>query len=100
MCLNPKPYILHQTFLINSFFSFAILQSVSEDQAKRFAKFRERKHRVEKDVVCIVHVPVACTSHDVRGSQKVLVLIEGLSISCTLSYLCTSVYFGGLSERQ
>ncbi|CAK9868811.1 unnamed protein product, partial [Sphagnum jensenii] len=26
-------------------------QSVSEDQAKRFAKFRERKHRVEKDVV-------------------------------------------------
>jgi len=26
-------------------------KSVSEDQAKRFAKFRERKHRVEKDVV-------------------------------------------------
>ncbi|CAM6040444.1 unnamed protein product [Sphagnum compactum] len=26
-------------------------QSVSEDQAKHFAKFRERKHRVEKDVV-------------------------------------------------
>jgi len=26
-------------------------KTVSEDQAKRFAKFRERKHRVEKDVV-------------------------------------------------
>ncbi|KAG0553435.1 hypothetical protein KC19_12G011400 [Ceratodon purpureus] len=26
-------------------------KTVSEDQAKRFAKFRERKHRVEKDVI-------------------------------------------------
>lgn len=30
---------------------YTVMQSVSEDQAKRFAKFRERKHRVEKDVV-------------------------------------------------
>jgi hypothetical protein len=26
-------------------------KTVSEDQAKRFAKFRERKHRIEKDVI-------------------------------------------------
>jgi hypothetical protein len=30
---------------------FVSLQTVSEEQAKRFAKYRERKHRVEKDVV-------------------------------------------------
>jgi hypothetical protein len=31
---------------------------------------------------------------------KLLALIEGLSISCTLLYLCTSVHHGGLSEMQ
>jgi hypothetical protein len=31
---------------------------------------------------------------------KVLALIEVLSISCTLLYLCTSVHCGGLSEMQ
>ena len=36
-------------FLSNLLYNY--LQTISEDQAKRFAKFRERKHRVEKDVV-------------------------------------------------
>jgi hypothetical protein len=50
MCLNSVSN-LFVGFLYQSLLLLVVLQSVSEDQAKRFAKFRERKHRVEKDVV-------------------------------------------------
>lgn len=56
--LNPK---FIPCFFPRSWLPVAV-QSVTEAQAKRFAKYRERVSRIEKDVVSALSLPEAFTS--------------------------------------
>lgn len=68
-------------------FSFSLttsnMQSISEAQARRFTKFRERRSLIEKDVVWTVSLSESCNCFYVISENSILALLAWYSFLLT-----------------